>query len=90
MRLAPVSAIKGILQGLDSDVKGRGRPLAPIRCRIAAAIVMLIVTWLLIDQYVAIAIAIAALVGQIVCLVWLSAIVYADVRWSGSKLSSAD
>lgn len=79
MWLAPISAIKGILQGLDSYLKGRGRPLAPIRCRIVAGIVMLVVTWLLLDDYGAIAIAMAALVGQIFCLVWLSAIVYYDV-----------
>ncbi len=76
--LAPVSALKGILQGLDSYVKGRGRPLASITCRILAAIVMLIVTFALIGRVGAIAIAVAALVGQIVCLVWISAIVYAD------------
>jgi O-antigen/teichoic acid export membrane protein len=80
MWLAPISAIKGILQGLDSYLKGRGRPLAPIRCRIVAAVIMLIVTWLLIDQYGAFAIAIAALVGQVFCLIWLSAIVYLDVH----------
>lgn len=78
--LAPASAIRGILQGLDSYVKGRGRPLAPVRCRIAAAAVMLLISFLLVDQYGAVAIAIAALVGQIMCLIWLSAIVYADVR----------
>ena len=79
MWLAPISAIKGILQGLDSYLKGRGRPLAPIRCRVVAAVVMLICTWLLIDQYGAIAIAMSALIGQVFCLVWLSAIVYYDV-----------
>ncbi|MEO9591218.1 lipopolysaccharide biosynthesis protein [Rhodopirellula bahusiensis] len=78
--LAPVSAIKGILQGLDSYVKGRGKPLAPIRCRIVAAVVMLSLTAAFVGTYGAIAIAVAAFVGQIICLVWLSAIVYADVR----------
>jgi O-antigen/teichoic acid export membrane protein len=80
--LAPVSAIKGILQGLDSYVKGRGRPLAAVRCRIVAALVMLVVVAVLLPEYGAIAIAMAALVGQIVCLVWLSAIVYSDVSQS--------
>ncbi|WP_146577482.1 lipopolysaccharide biosynthesis protein [Neorhodopirellula pilleata] len=84
--LAPVSAIKGILQGLDSYVKGRGRPLAPIRCRIAAAILMLAITGWLLPTEGAIAIAKAALVGQVVCLIWLSAIIYGDV--SASKNSS--
>lgn len=80
--LAPVSAIKGILQGLDSYLKGRGRPLAPMRARIVSAIVMVVVTWLLFDRYGAVAIAMSALAGQVLCLVWLSAIVYADVSSS--------
>ncbi|MCM2374062.1 lipopolysaccharide biosynthesis protein [Aporhodopirellula aestuarii] len=84
--LAPVSAIKGILQGLDSYVKGRGRPLASIRCRIVAVIAMIIVVAALLESQGAVAIAIAALVGQVICLVWLSAIVYTDV--SQSKNSS--
>ncbi|WP_236621409.1 lipopolysaccharide biosynthesis protein [Rhodopirellula sallentina] len=84
--LAPVSAIKGILQGLDSYVKGRGRPLAPIRCRIVASIVMIAVVAALLPSQGAVAIAMAALVGQVLCLIWLSAIVYTDV--SQSKNSS--
>lgn len=80
--LAPVSAIKGILQGLDSYVKGRGRPLAPIRCRIVAAVIMLAITAWLLPSQGAIAIAKAALVGQVVCLIWLSAIIYSDVSES--------
>lgn len=80
--LAPVSAIKGILQGLDSYVKGRGRPLAPIRCRLVAAAVMLAVTAWLLPTEGAVAIAKAALVGQVICLIWLSAIVYSDVSES--------
>ncbi|WP_047816313.1 lipopolysaccharide biosynthesis protein [Rhodopirellula islandica] len=84
--LAPVSAIKGILQGLDSYVKGRGKPLAPIRCRIVAAIVMLGLTAAFVGTYGAIAIAAAALVGQVICLVWLSAIVYADVREQNAEM----
>jgi O-antigen/teichoic acid export membrane protein len=84
--LAPVSAIKGILQGLDSYVKGRGKPLAPIRCRIVAAFVMLGLTAAFVGTYGAIAIAAAALVGQVICLVWLSAIVYADVREQNAEM----
>ncbi|WP_413433080.1 lipopolysaccharide biosynthesis protein [Crateriforma spongiae] len=78
--LAPVSALKGILQGLDSYVKGRGRPLASILCRVVAAVAMVALTLMLIDQWGAVAIAFSALVGQIICLVWISAIVYADVH----------
>ncbi len=77
--LAPVAAIKGILQGLDSYVKGRGKPLVAIRCRIAAAALMIAVTWLLYDEWGALSVAIGALAGQVLCLIWLSAIVYADV-----------
>lgn len=85
--LAPVSAIKGVLQGLDSYVKGRGKPLAPIRCRIVAAAVMLAITFAFVGTHGAIAIAVAALVGQVICLVWLSAIVYADVREQEQSLA---
>jgi O-antigen/teichoic acid export membrane protein len=80
--LAPVSAVKGIQQGLDGYLKGRGRPLAPVRARLVAALVMLVVTWMLFDTYGAVAVAMAALAGQLVCLFWLSAIVYADVNLS--------
>jgi O-antigen/teichoic acid export membrane protein len=80
--LAPVSAIKGILQGLDSYLKGRGRPLAPVRARIAAMAVLIVMTWLLFDRFGAVAVAMSALASQIVCLCWLSAIIYADVAES--------
>ncbi|WP_146513411.1 lipopolysaccharide biosynthesis protein [Rubripirellula amarantea] len=77
--LAPVSAIKGVLQGLDSYLKGRGRPLAPIKARGFAMLVMMATTWLLFPSMGTLSIAAAALSGQVVCLIWLSAIVYADV-----------
>lgn len=77
--LAPVSAIRGILQGLDSYLKGRGRPLSAVRARMVAAVVMIIATFFLFDQFGAVSIAMAALLGQVVCLVWLAAIVYAEV-----------
>jgi O-antigen/teichoic acid export membrane protein len=78
--LAPVSAIKGILQGLDAYLKGRGRPLAPLRIRIASGIVIALVTWLLFDRFGAVSIAMAALAGQLFCLAGFSWIVYADVK----------
>ncbi|MFK8113740.1 MAG: lipopolysaccharide biosynthesis protein [Rubripirellula sp.] len=78
--LAPVSAIRGILQGLDSYLKGRGKPLAPIRARLVAMVVMIVVTWGLFDRFGAVAIAMAALAGQVVCFAWLTVIVYADVN----------
>jgi len=82
--LAPVSALKGVLQGLDSYVKGRGRPLASVRCRLVAAIAMLVVTAVGIGPLGAIAIAIAALVGQVICLIWLTWIVLVDIRQTDS------
>ncbi len=85
MWLAPAAAIKGILQGLDSYVKGRGRPLTPLRCRLVATALMLAMTAALVGRYGAVAIAAAALAGQVLCLVWLSVIVYADVRQSQSR-----
>ncbi|TWT98312.1 lipopolysaccharide biosynthesis protein [Stieleria varia] len=78
--LAPASAIKGILQGLDSYLKGRGRPLSVLGCRIVAIVMMLIVTMLLLDSMGTVAVAVAALAGQVVCLIWFAAIVYADVQ----------
>ncbi len=86
--LAPVSAIKGILQGLDSYLKGRGRPLAPIRARVVSTLVMVLVTWLLFERLGAVSVAMAALAGQVVCLIWLSAIVYADVAGGDASESA--
>lgn len=78
--LAPASAIKGVLQGLDSYLKGRGRPLAPIRARFLAIVVMLAVAAGLHGTYGTLSIAMAALAGQVVCFAWLSSIVYSDVH----------
>ncbi|TWU57293.1 lipopolysaccharide biosynthesis protein [Rubripirellula reticaptiva] len=80
MWLAPASAIKGVLQGLDSYLKGRGRPLAPIRARFLAIAVMIVSTWALFSTYGTLAVAMAALAGQVVCLIWLTSIVYSDVQ----------
>ena len=80
MWLAPASAIKGVLQGLDSYLKGRGRPLAPVRARFLAIVVMLSVAAGLYEAYAALAIAMAALAGQVVCFLWLTSIVYSDVH----------
>ncbi|MEM6472502.1 MAG: lipopolysaccharide biosynthesis protein [Planctomycetota bacterium] len=78
--LAPVAAIKGVLQGLDSYVKGRGRPLVAVRCRLVAMVLMILMTALLSPSLGPVSVAIAALIGQVVCLIWLSVIVFADVR----------
>lgn len=77
--LAPVSAIKGMLQGLDGFLKGRGRPIVSIWSRIAAAITMIAVVYWIGPGELAIGIALAALVGQIVCLLWISAAVWIEV-----------
>ncbi|MCA9137587.1 MAG: lipopolysaccharide biosynthesis protein [Planctomycetales bacterium] len=79
MWLAPVAAIRGILQGLESYVKGRGKPLVAVKCRVAAMVVMLVVTFLLHPHYGPVSVAMAALAGQMLCLVWMSALVYADI-----------
>lgn len=86
--LAPVAAIKGILQGLDSYVKGRGKPLAAIRCRVTAMVLMVVVAITLEPSLGAISVAIAALAGQVISFVWLSAIVYADVASIGEPPES--
>ena len=88
--LAPASAIKGVLQGLDSYLKGRGRPLAPIKARGCAMVVMLVATMTLVPRYGTVAIAMAALIGQVVCLVWLSAIVYGDVSRNQNDMDTAE
>lgn len=87
--LAPVAAIKGVLQGLDSYVKGRGRPLVAVRCRVVSMCVMIVATFLLNPTFGAVSVAIAALISQVVCLLWLSTIVYADVRNQGLIHNSA-
>lgn len=78
--LAPGAAIKGIQQGLESYVKGRGKPLVAIKCRLFAMAVMLLMTYLLHPHYGPVAVAMAALAGHVLCLIWMSVLVYADIR----------
>lgn len=85
MWLAPVAAIKGIVQSLESYVKGRGRPLASIRIRLVSAVVMLIATAALYRISGILSIVQGSLVGQIVCLFGLLVVVYSDVRSGGSQ-----
>lgn len=89
MWLAPIAAIKGIVQGLESYVKGRGNPLATIHIRLASAVVMLVVIGLLYSLTGAYAILQGALIGQIVCLFGLAALVYRDVRVEVSEVFPA-
>lgn len=80
MWLAPASAIKGIVQGLESFLRGRGRPQASILCRVVAAGVLVVVTLALFGRYDIQAVAMAALASQLVCLLWIGFLVLRDVR----------
>ena len=90
MWLAPVAAIKGIVQGLESYVKGRGRPLATIRIRIVSAIVMLLVIAALYPLTGVLSVIQGSLVGQAVCLLGLAAIVYNDASGNESQEVGAE
>jgi O-antigen/teichoic acid export membrane protein len=77
--LAPASSIKGILQGLDNYMKGRGRPIGPMIGRFVAAVVMVPTAVILFSSLNVYAIAIASLLGQIICLFWMSALMIVEV-----------
>jgi enterobacterial common antigen flippase len=85
MWLAPASAIKGIVQGLEGFLKGRGQPQASILCRIVAAVTMFTITLSLFNQFNVLAVAIAALISQIVCLVWIAWLVVYELRQSSAE-----
>ncbi len=85
MWLAPVAAIKGIVQGLESYVKGRGRPLATVRIRIVSALVMLAVIAILYPLTGVLSVIQGSLVGQVVCFLGLAAIVYNDTEEDESQ-----
>lgn len=89
MWLAPIAAVKGIVQGLESYVKGRGNPLATIHIRLVSAMAMLVSIAMLYSFTGAYAILQGALVGQIVCLLGLVALVYRDVRGEVCELFPA-
>lgn len=78
--LAPIAAVKGIVQGLESYVKGRGNPLATVRIRVISAIVMLLVILGLYPITNVFAILQGALVGQLACLAGLVLLIYHDVK----------
>lgn len=82
--LAPASAIRGIAQGLDSYLKGRGRPMAPVAARLASAVVLLVAAAMLYPSQGVLGIAMAAVLAQGFGLVWLAAIMYADCRQTES------
>lgn len=76
--LAPASAIRGILQGIDGYLKGRGRPMACVTARLIGMVVLITATALLWPIHGVISIAMAVVISQSVCLVVLSAVMYAD------------
>ena len=80
MWLAPVAAIKGIVQGLESYIKGRGRPMATIGLRVFSAVAMLASIALLYPITNVLSIVQGSLVGQVVCVIGLSLIVYKDAK----------
>ena len=90
MWLAPMQAAKGITQGLEAYLKGRGRPLAAVPPRLFAAVVLAVVTAALFPRYGAISIAVAALAAQIVLLIWSTCIVYADVARSNRAMPARE
>jgi len=91
MWLAPVAAIKGIVQGLESYLKGRGQPMATIRIRVLSAVFMLVAIAFLYPVTSIFAIIQGSLLGQVVCLIGLSIIVYQDaVQCDRSRVSNAN
>jgi enterobacterial common antigen flippase len=80
MWLAPVAATKGVVQGLESYIKGRGKPMATIRIRMLSTIVMLASIAALYPFTGILAIIQGSLVGQIVCFFGLSIFVYKDAE----------
>ena len=90
MWLAPASAIKGIVQGLESFLKGRGRPQASILCRVVAAATMFTITLLLFKQFDVVSVAMAALVSQVLCLLWIAWLVIYELRKSSLEMDVVD
>ncbi len=80
--LAPASGVKGIVQCLEGFLKGRGRPQASILCRIVAAATMIVMTLVLFQHYSVQAVAMAALVSQILCFMWIAWLVCYELRKS--------
>jgi O-antigen/teichoic acid export membrane protein len=78
--LAPASAIKGIVQGLESFLRGLGRPKSAILCRIVAASILVAMSLILFKSYSVQAVAMASLASQVVCFVWISCLVIFDLR----------
>lgn len=78
--LAPAAALKGIAQGLDGYLKGRGRPAAAIGGRIAALFLMLTLVAVLYPRYSVMSLPMGACGGQIACVGWLIMNVLTDIR----------
>ncbi|MEM6690308.1 MAG: hypothetical protein AAF664_12820, partial [Planctomycetota bacterium] len=52
----------------------------PIKARVVAMVVMVVATLVLFPAMGTVAVAIAALIGQCLCFVWLAFLIYADSR----------
>jgi enterobacterial common antigen flippase len=90
MWLAPIAAIKGVVQGLESYVKGRGRPMSTIGLRAFSAVAMVVSTVVLYPYTNVMSIVQGSLVGQIVCVIGLALIVYSDARDNSQSLSTGE
>lgn len=78
--LAPASAIRGMLQGIDGYLKGRGRPMACVAARVVGAVTLLSLAAVWLPVHGVIAIAMAVLAAQVVCLLILIGVMYSDCR----------
>ncbi len=76
MWLAPIAAIKGLVQGLESYLKGRGQPLITVHLRLVAAAVMGITIAGLYPWTGHLAIIQGSLVGQVICVLSLITVIY--------------
>jgi O-antigen/teichoic acid export membrane protein len=86
--LAPAAAMKGIVQALESFLRGRGRPQAAILSRMVGAAVMLVVGLALFPSWNVLAVALAACVGQAICTLWVAWIVDQDLAGSSPPTRS--
>ncbi len=76
MWLAPIAAIKGIVQGLESYLKGRGQPMITVHLRMLAAVVMGLTIAGLYPWTGYLAIIQGSLMGQVACVLSLVLVIY--------------
>jgi O-antigen/teichoic acid export membrane protein len=80
--------MKGMVQALESFLRGRGRPQAAILSRMVAAAVMLVVSLALFPSWNVLAVALAACVGQAICMLWVAWIVDQDLAGNSQTTRS--